>query len=280
MSEVSIDVSNESPPASPVPGPVPLSPNTIASTLAANPNLDAVLLRGICGGLIETTRVREDRHQQQLRLLQAKVNGLQSRIDHHDAQKAVHAQAPEGYEENNGKASNFSIPVGGGLHKLARWVKQMDDGRVAGFTDLDGPNDRPFISEIYAEPHYDEDGAPPAPLPAWFRGILIGASSSYHTFREGVADLDDWGLLADIQRYREADEHIMSLRAKIDSLDRDLKGLQQYRDCCEGRLEGAHAAKRLDHLANLGDRPPRGGGWRASSRNRGPGRYSGRGRPF
>jgi hypothetical protein len=43
-------------------------------------------------------------------------------------------------------------------------------------------------------------------------------------FRKAVSDLDNWGLLAVLDQYHKADNHIMSIQAKVDMLEHDLKG--------------------------------------------------------
>ena len=89
---------------------------------------------------------------------------------------------------------------------------------MAGLGDDCRPDDHPWITSIYAEPNYGSS-KPSAPLPPWLRSVLIGPSTAYYTFQEAVADLNDWGLLVNVERYQEADNHIMSAHAKIDIYD-------------------------------------------------------------
>jgi hypothetical protein len=69
MSSVgSYNASNESPSEAPIqlpprlgatPAPITLSPHTIQTTLQTQPDLDAVLLRGIANGLLQTIANQE-----------------------------------------------------------------------------------------------------------------------------------------------------------------------------------------------------------------------------
>jgi hypothetical protein len=147
MSDISIDVSNESPascsPAAPnhtpLPPVVPLSPNTITSTLIANPDLDATMLQGITRSLIETTKNHEYINQIQVQCLEQQIVDLQARID--NPPTATNAEAPEGYEENWGQVPNFTIPTGEGFFQPAKYIKQLADRWVAGLGNDCGPDD-------------------------------------------------------------------------------------------------------------------------------------------
>ena len=132
------------------------------------------------------------------------------------------------------------------------------------------PDNLPWIANIYTEPDYGST-EPPAPLPSWLQSILIGPSVAYHTFQEAVAEINDWGLLANIKQYQEANNHIMSAHTKIDIYNHNLKGLLHYCDLTEGRLEGALAGLRLERLQHIAARLDRESTWRTQSRFQQPG---------
>ena len=46
---------------------------------------------------------------------------------------------------------------------------------------------------------------PVEPLPPWFETILLGPSPMYHNFVQAAGELEDWGIKADIQRFRDTD---------------------------------------------------------------------------
>jgi hypothetical protein len=72
-----------------------------------------------------------------------------------------------GYTLNNGKVSDFHIPVGGGLYQEAKWIRLNDDGTVSGYLSTQGPNEQPYIIDLYVTPNYSID-SPITALPAWF----------------------------------------------------------------------------------------------------------------
>ena len=46
------------------------------------------------------------------------------------------AKCPPGYKENNGRLPNFTIPLDNGTKWFTCFIKQLDDGRVAGLHSL------------------------------------------------------------------------------------------------------------------------------------------------
>src|SRR6267142_2816615 len=140
LSNGSINLSNVSPAESPVPLPIPrpatpippaMSPRTTQLTLAANDNIDAMLLRTIVNGLLTTIANRETDTVMQFHRFTEQIKGLQDRILEY---KETFERAPEGYILNDGRVPHFRIPCGHGLSHPAKWIKLNDDGTVSGFT--------------------------------------------------------------------------------------------------------------------------------------------------
>src|SRR6267142_1393432 len=120
----SINLSNVSPteslaplsipcPATPVPP--AMSPRTIQSTLAANDDIDAVLLHTIANGLLTTIINRETNTAMQFQRFTEQIRGLQDRILQYEE---TFERAPEGYTLNDGRIPHFRIPCGHGLSHL------------------------------------------------------------------------------------------------------------------------------------------------------------------
>src|SRR6266446_4410118 len=78
-----------------------------------------------------------------------------------------------------------------------KWIKQLNDGRIAGYSEHDGTGDLPYVKEIYAAPQ-DTALNPPEVLPFWIWETLQGASIQYQEFHRTVWDLNDWGLYAEV----------------------------------------------------------------------------------
>src|SRR6266850_7675849 len=122
LSNGSINLSNILPAESSAPLPIPrpatpappaMSPRTIQSTLAANPDIDATLLRMIANGLLTTIANRETDTAMQHHRFMEQIKGLQECILQY---KETFERAPEGYVLNNGRVPHFCIPCG---HRLS-----------------------------------------------------------------------------------------------------------------------------------------------------------------
>jgi hypothetical protein len=194
----SINLSNASPAENCVPLPVhlvessepPMSPSTVATTLVAHPDLNANILRPITKGLLATIARHDAQETSEIRRLNKQIHGLHDRVEHY---KNIFERAPDGYTENDRRVPHFFIPLGNGVFKPAKWIKKLEDGRVAGFHEQQGPNESPYIIDLYAQAdtvgHGEEN--PIEPLPTWFCALLIGPSSDFVHLQHDIGDLDD-----------------------------------------------------------------------------------------
>src|SRR6267142_165548 len=185
----SINLSNVSPTESLVPlsiprpaTPVPpaMSPRTIQSTLAANDDIDAVLLRTIANGLLTTIANHKIDTTMQHHQFMEQIRGLQDCILEYEE---TFERAPEGYTLNDGRIPHFCIPCGHGLSHPAKWIKLNDDSTASGFADTNGPKSAPHITDLFTQPadQYTEGGEakPALPLPPWFRFLMVGPSVDF-----------------------------------------------------------------------------------------------------
>jgi hypothetical protein len=272
MSSVSsYNASNESPNEAPIQlpprlsssTPMPLSPQTVRTTLEATSDIDNTMLRTIANGLLQTIAdckasisVSTKRYEDRLHHLEQKVLHYEGTFNH----------PPKGYELNAGKVTNFQIPVGDGLYQEAKWVRLNDDGTVSGYHSAQGPNQQPYIIDLYAAPGYSVD-SPLEPLPAWFRHMLTGPGADFQILQQAVADTGDWGFAREIARYRQIDDDITAVAVKIEEYQRDLDAAHARLGSCESHLMLARAAERVTVLENV---PRKMGalrsGWKKTSR--------------
>jgi hypothetical protein len=272
MSSVgSYNASNESPNEAPIQlppqvgsaTPMPLSPRTVRTTLEANVDLNNTMLRTIANGLLQTIADREASTSVTTKQYEDRVHHLEQKVLHYEES---FNHAPEGYELNNGKISNFHIPVGDGLYQEAKWIRLNEDGTVSGYHSGQGPNQHPFIIDLYAAPDFSAD-SPLEPLPAWFHHILTGPGADFQILQQAVADTDDWGFAREVARYRTLDDEITTLAVKIEGYQRDLDAARARLGSCESRLMLARAAERVATLENV---PRKIGalrsGWKKTSR--------------
>ena len=129
----SINLSNTSPAENHIPLPVhlvespepPMSPSTIATTLAAHPDLNADILWAITKGLLATIARCDTQENSKIHRLNKQIRALQDRIEHY---KNIFKCAPDGYIKNDGRVPHFFIPLSNGVFKPAKWIKKLEDG--------------------------------------------------------------------------------------------------------------------------------------------------------
>ena len=195
----------------------PLSPTSIQNVLAATPNPSPEQFRSIINGLATTIRVCDDIHREKVEGLESDIATLQQQLDDNDDGDGC-TKCPPGYEENNGYLPNFTIQLDNGTERFACFIKQLDDGRVVGLHSLAKGEEEAQIIELYASPDYASD-KPLEPLPTWLRRRLWGDCTTYSILEDAINDLDDWGLLADIHRYRQFDQDNAYLVQKLELLE-------------------------------------------------------------
>ena len=249
---VASSVKNRIPlPVCPVESPEPpMSPNTVANTLAAHPDLNADILRAIVKGLLATI-TRHDTHENiEIRRLKEQVAGLHDQVEHYEN---IFERAPDGYTENEGRVPHFFIPLGDGVFKPAKWIKKLKDERVAGFHADQGPNESPYIIDLYAQAdmvgHGEEN--PIEPLPAWFCALLIGPGSDFIHLQRDIGDLDNWGLAREIARFCELNQEATELAVRVKVLHEELNATRDARTMSEKRLVLACASQKAARLKNL-----------------------------
>ncbi len=166
--------------------------------------MDPPALRAIIDALVKTsnschqqylrqTRTEAAEHKAAIDKLEEDLEFAQSRLL--DYQETF-IKAPDGYVAND-RLPTFTIPLGEGSDVLAKWIKQLDDGRIVGHSEHDGTGNLPYVKEIYAAPQ-DSALDPAEVLPFWIRETLQGSAIQYQELRQAVRDLDNWGLYAEV----------------------------------------------------------------------------------
>ena len=153
--------------------------------------------------MAETARRVENRHAIEKGLLEEALDDLQQmslptrRVD----TKRPFEEAPPGYKENRGEV-DINLPCKDGQQHPAKWIKRMDGGKVAGYTEDDSPGDLPLITNLYAPKEYynDNNDNPAGALPAWFISALGGSGTTFATLHREFDKLaiHNWGFVAEI----------------------------------------------------------------------------------
>jgi hypothetical protein len=216
-------------------------------TLQTQPDLDVVLLWSIANGLLQTIANREADTAISTKQYEDQLHSLEQKVLHY---KVTFNEPPTGYVLNDGKVSDFHIPIGGGLYQEAKWICLNDDGTVSGYLSTQGPNEQPHIINLYITPNYSIN-SPITALPMWFHHLLTRLGGDFHLLQNTVAETNDWGLVREITHYQQIDDDITHLAVKVEEYQRDLKAAQANLTLCESRLMFACAAEHVETLRNV-----------------------------
>jgi hypothetical protein len=237
-------------------GPV-YSPRTATTAIQMADDMDIVT--DLTRGLIRTLKQREREHRadQEQWSRERNTQGeelefLRARLVDYRATLPTE-ECPDGYVLNrDGRCPGFAIPIQDGMWQLAHWVKQLPDGRVAGLPKEHGPDEVPWVQQIYATPYDDgDDDYVVLPTPHWLLELLKGPAVAYATLEKAAREDGDWGLYSDIRMYRELEHHHANKQLQLNLLQTQLKGIKQSQDAALRRLEMARLEQRVSILHTL-----------------------------
>jgi hypothetical protein len=213
----------------------------------ADENLDLELLQELINCLGLTMEGRSNFDHMQCLLLEERQAAAAAGLP--PVVQRPFTDPPNGYIENRGQVG-VEIPCCDGNRCLARWVRCLDQGRVASYTDRDTPNDLPIIINLYAP--VDTWGADEAPqgLPGWFLSVLTGSAPTFATLCQGfdVLPQDNWGYMAEIDHFHALNEQRQSTSAQIDQLLNEMEMLRVELQLSQERLEMSRVAQQVEHL--------------------------------
>src|SRR5216684_5357358 len=254
--------------------PLPVSPRTGVNVLH---NSECTIEDAIevAEGLTATIKNRESFHHLRVLLLQEQITRLRERVNHQPTDNDVTEErprfmaAPVGFSINAGQLPNTTLPCGRNAGQLAKWVRCLPDGRALLYAEDDGPGDQPYAIELFAGLDISDD-TPAQSIPRWFLDGLTGPSAAFHTIRAAAEATFDWGLHAELLRYRELDQKAKAIHDSISNLEAEVQGILADQRLALGHLEGARAAVRLGHvrLRAGGLRKPERVGWRCAGAQR------------
>ena len=147
--------------------------------LQAQPDLNVTLLQGIANGLLQTIANQEADTTISAKRYKDCIHTLEQQVLHYEDS---FNKPPMGYVLNNGKISDFHIPVSGGLYQEAKWIRLTDDGTVSRYHSTQGPNEQLYIIDLYAAPDYSVN-SPVKPLPPWFRHMLTRPGGNFQVLQ-------------------------------------------------------------------------------------------------
>ena len=143
-----------------------------------------------------------------------------------------------------------SSPSATGSFALQKWIKLLEEGQVAMYASDDGPSSPPTIGLIHAQPNTDTT-LTVEPLPAWYKALLMGPATAFHTYRRTLSHPQQWGTRADVTHYRAIDEEIVKASSRLRAVEVEIEDLQLSRSLVQARLKMACAAQQAKGLEPL-----------------------------
>lgn len=226
----------------------PLSPQSSLNVLQVHPHLSASDLRTIAIRLTNTAMGHTFQHLEacdEIQQLQKELTNLHTKIS-----RESDPECPEGFEENRSRLPDFTLTASDNIWRQARYI-QLGDGLIpTTYGTLGGPDNPIFECTLYATSRYSVD-QPSEPLPMWFIDCISGKSAAYHQAMEAAREVNDWGLMAKMACYHEADTRILNIAAKMHALEAELSVVKAVCRQSWMRLEGAKAHHHLTELQAL-----------------------------
>ena len=121
-----------------------------------------------------------------------------------------------GWEANDDHLPGFLIPGPHGDKVVAPYIKHTPEGTHA-LGSLGGPADPLHAYKLYAAPT-DHRQAMPDTIPPWLTSLLTADTQAYPVLLQEAERLDDWGLIADLERYHKCEVCASRLSNEITSL--------------------------------------------------------------
>jgi hypothetical protein len=105
-----------------------------------------------------------------------------------------------------------------GYYIPAKWIKLLLDGKAQGLTQ--NRSNLPYTINLYTLPDPTSSrNEPLQPLPSWFQHMLWGSKACYSILCTAVDNLDQWDLIAEVDRYH-------ALNAQVDDLHHGLEAME------------------------------------------------------
>ena len=241
----------------------PLSPRSAQACADQFDGLTTDMLRSVVRGLVVTLHKRDVERFIESNKQKSRIQELEDRIKKEFEVSYDMHTCPEGFEANDERRAPYArVPDKDGYLVEPKWVKYLEDGRVAAYA-MGAPIDSmPYIVDIYAEPSLDDEDEPFEPMPQWFRAALHTDDAHWQVLYKETYKMANWGIAAEIKRHRDLHRVIDGLAKKIELMSVDLEGARQTADLCEYRLQAARAHKYAEHCQGLD-----GGGLRVTQQN-------------
>jgi len=223
----------------------------VLAALDAHPDVSAPQLRQLVHSLALTIQTRASQHASQVAGLKNVIADLEENL----GQVAERWDSPpKGYVRNDDLVPGFNIKQDGNL-VCARFVRLHtgDPTCVHGLTGNEKPGEGPYSKLVYATP---VRGLVPVALPSWFHHMLISRTSHFKKLRNATFATNNFGIIADVSRYRQDHDILRQLLQEQDMLSAELELVRERLGLTRGRLEAANAPNVVGQLEWEEDRRP------------------------
>jgi hypothetical protein len=234
----------------------PLSPCSALAVLQAfGTGGDVENLRRVAQITTSLLTTRTAAYEARIATLQAENDQLRTRTAPTPIRHRT-SVCPQGFLPNGRRLLHFYVPYNG--HRApARYIRASPGDASSAEGTMGEPGSKVYAFELYATeyppPSEEDERPPPEPLPEWFRDLCHATFPHYRALLDGSRGLEDWGLTADIARYRTTSERIRDLYAAQEGIEASLTGLRESLDLVAFRLGSARAGERLGRYRNLVD---------------------------
>jgi hypothetical protein len=154
---------------------------------------------------------------------------------------------PAGFEDNTGQATGFYIPDNDGNQLEPKYIRFVQ-GANPHAEGTQGQGFPLFIHHLYAPADYETTDIPLAQMPIWFTAALSCHNNMYNIVLRAALEHNNWGICADLIRYRQAEDQIGIWEARVKEAAQRVERAREERVQAWYHLEAARAHQ---HFANL-----------------------------
>ena len=232
--------------------PVPLSPRSAQACTDQFDGLTTDMLRSVVRGLVATLRKRDIKCFTEQNKQRSRIQELEDTLKKQFQVSYDMHTCPDGFEANDEHCAPYArVPDKDSFLVSLKWVRYLDNGRIAAYA-MGAPIDSmPYIVDIYTEPSLDDEDKPFEPMPQWFHATMHADEAHWQILYKETYKMAQWGIAADLKWHRDLHRVIDGLAKKIEFMQVDLEGARQTADLCEFHLQAAWAHKYAEHCQGL-----------------------------
>ncbi len=154
---------------------------------------------------------------------------------------------PANFEPNRGQVQGFHIPGPDGEVLEAKYIRFVQGANPHAEGTM-GQGRPIYTMSLMAPADYNTPDVPYESLPPWFMSALSRHSTLYNTVLHAALKHNDWGVCADIIRYKQCEDQVGLWEARMEDAANRLERAREDRTQARFRLEAARAHTHFIHL--------------------------------